>query len=206
MDAAYVRIPTAWHTADAVTGPRKPKPPHLIGQNIGWSEERETQLVEMWQSGLTGSQIAKRLGGVTRSAVIGKVHRMGLAARGTPIKRTRKLGARKSTKRKSPGLKFGKERTEAPVKPSPLPSEREKPARLFQLAELEDHQCRYYYGDPKQSDGGYCGCATATGSSYCTEHHAVVYQPAARTERLRRSPGDITMWSRIMPTDFEVMG
>lgn len=208
MDAAYVRIPTAWHAADAVTGPKKSPPPRLFGQSIGWSEDRETQLVEMWQSGLTGSQIAKRLGGVTRSAVIGKVHRMGMA-RKTNLGLARKLGAKKSRKRKGakrPVLKFGRERTEAPVKPSPLPPEREKPAQLFHLADLEDHQCRYYDGDPKQSDGGYCGCATATGSSYCAEHHAVVYQPIARTERLRRSPGDITMWSRIMPTDFEVMG
>src|ERR1700741_489771 len=50
----------------------------------GWSETRVTTLSQLWRDGLSASQIAKQLGGVTRNAVIGKVHRLGLAGRATP--------------------------------------------------------------------------------------------------------------------------
>jgi len=46
-----------------------------------WSEDRVVTLKRLWADGLTASQIAKKLGGVTRNAVIGKVHRMGLPRR-----------------------------------------------------------------------------------------------------------------------------
>ena len=47
----------------------------------GWSETRVTILSQLWIDGLSASQIAKQLGGVTRNAVIGKVHRLGLSGR-----------------------------------------------------------------------------------------------------------------------------
>ena len=46
-----------------------------------WSEERVELLTKLWAEGLSASQIAARLGGVSRNAVIGKVHRLGLAGR-----------------------------------------------------------------------------------------------------------------------------
>jgi hypothetical protein len=42
---------------------------------MGWTDERVELLKKLWQDGLSASQIAKQLGGVTRNAVIGKVHR-----------------------------------------------------------------------------------------------------------------------------------
>lgn len=45
-----------------------------------WSDDRVTTLSKLWLDGLSASQIAKQLGGVTRNAVIGKVHRLGLSA------------------------------------------------------------------------------------------------------------------------------
>src|SRR5271154_1552176 len=50
----------------------------------GWSETRVTTLSQLWLDGLSASQIAKQLGGVTRNAVIGKVHRLGLSGRAAP--------------------------------------------------------------------------------------------------------------------------
>lgn len=49
---------------------------------VGWSEDRVTTMSELWLKGLSASQIANQLGGVTRSAVIGKVYRLGLSDRG----------------------------------------------------------------------------------------------------------------------------
>ena len=48
---------------------------------LGWSDERVELLKRLWGDGLSASQIAGQLGGITRNAVIGKVHRLGLAGR-----------------------------------------------------------------------------------------------------------------------------
>lgn len=50
----------------------------------GWNEERTSLLVKLWADGLSASQIARQLGGVTRNAVIGKVHALGLSGRAKP--------------------------------------------------------------------------------------------------------------------------
>src|SRR5665213_3612467 len=51
---------------------------------MGWTDERVEMLKKLWLDGHSASQIAKQLGGVTRNAVIGKVHRLGLSGRATP--------------------------------------------------------------------------------------------------------------------------
>ncbi|MCH8491038.1 MAG: GcrA cell cycle regulator, partial [Oceanicaulis sp.] len=51
---------------------------------MAWTEERVETLKKLWADGLSASQIAKQLGGVTRNAVIGKVHRLGLSGRAAP--------------------------------------------------------------------------------------------------------------------------
>ena len=53
---------------------------------MAWTDERIDQLKNMWEKGLTASQIAEELGGVSRNAVIGKAHRLGLQARPSPVK------------------------------------------------------------------------------------------------------------------------
>jgi GcrA cell cycle regulator len=53
---------------------------------MSWNDERIAKLTKMWESGATASQIADELGGVSRNAVIGKAHRLGLKARPSPVK------------------------------------------------------------------------------------------------------------------------
>ncbi|RVU03585.1 GcrA cell cycle regulator [Novosphingobium umbonatum] len=53
---------------------------------MSWTEERIEKLTRMWEGGSTASQIAEELGGVSRNAVIGKAHRLGLKARPSPVK------------------------------------------------------------------------------------------------------------------------
>ena len=50
---------------------------------MSWTDDRVEQLKKLWADGLSASQIASKLGEVTRNAVIGKVHRLGLAGRAT---------------------------------------------------------------------------------------------------------------------------
>ncbi|MFD1765366.1 GcrA family cell cycle regulator [Sphingorhabdus buctiana] len=53
---------------------------------MSWTDERIDRLKSMWEKGLTASQIADELGGVSRNAVIGKAHRLGLKSRPSPVK------------------------------------------------------------------------------------------------------------------------
>src|ERR1700747_2868372 len=66
----------------ALKGRKRRKAPSMNALN--WSDDRVEQLKLLWTEGLSASQIARALGGVTRNAVIGKVHRLGLAGRATP--------------------------------------------------------------------------------------------------------------------------
>src|SRR3546814_18662529 len=58
---------------------------------MSWTDERIEQLRNMWEKGLTASQIADELGGVNRNAVIGTAHRIGLTSRPSPVKATAKV-------------------------------------------------------------------------------------------------------------------
>ena len=66
---------------------------------MGWTDERVALLTKLWADGLSASQIAAELGGITRNAVIGKVHRLGLAGRKTT---SRKPLPRRTSPRRSP--------------------------------------------------------------------------------------------------------
>src|SRR5512134_1677478 len=70
-----------------MTSPARPpdRPARSEGKNtmtvLTWSDDRVEQLKKLWEAGLSASQIAAELGNVTRNAVIGKVHRLGLSGR-----------------------------------------------------------------------------------------------------------------------------
>lgn len=63
---------------------------------MSWTDERIATLKKMWESGSTASQIADELGGVSRNAVIGKAHRLGLKSRPSPVKAGEKKTAPKA--------------------------------------------------------------------------------------------------------------
>src|SRR3954452_17704602 len=65
---------------------------------MSWTEERIERLKKMWHDGATASQIADELGGVSRNAVIGKAHRLGLEQRPSPVK----AGEEKDAKKPAP--------------------------------------------------------------------------------------------------------
>src|SRR5277367_5497101 len=60
--------------------------------NMSWTEQKIQMLKEMWGHGFSASEIAKRLGGLTRNAVIGKAHRLKLSSRPSPIRREDETG------------------------------------------------------------------------------------------------------------------
>ncbi|MEE4200346.1 GcrA family cell cycle regulator [Erythrobacter sp.] len=99
---------------------------------MSWTDERIATLKKMWEGGATASQIADELGGVSRNAVIGKAHRLGLKSRPSPVKANEKIKAARKPAAKSgaakkagakPAVKANaqieaKQDTPAPAKPA----------------------------------------------------------------------------------------
>ena len=147
-----------------------------------WNNERIEQLRALWRDGLSASQIAAVLGGITRNAVIGKAHRLGLTGRPSPIK-NRPAGAPRSRPRR-PRI----ERQQAP-RPSVAAARRiELPQPVVELEDmpgatiltLTDRICKWPIGDPREPDFHFCGRVSAEGVPYCTEHARRAYQAPAR--------------------------
>jgi GcrA cell cycle regulator len=160
---------------------------------MGWTEERVGELKRLWVEGHSASQIAKRLGGVTRNAVIGKVHRLGLSGRATPsrpVKRPPRLARPKPTAVRQPAVRAVNGPTLREAAPEPVETHVE-PHRLpngdmVTVMTVKDSMCKWPIGDPAESTFGFCGHAKAHGSPYCAEHARVAFQPARKKERRAR--------------------
>src|ERR1700712_4349259 len=142
-----------------------------------WSEDRVEQLKTLWPEGLSASHIAPALGGVTRNAVIGKVHRLGLAGRASPSRSER---PRLPMAPKVPTI-----RNQLPaaivVEEDPLQLEDGSHATVLTIS---DRMCRWPIGDPAQQEFHFCGHSPKSGSPYCEAHARKAYQPqqARRTD------------------------
>ena len=97
---------------------------------MSWTDERIATLKKMWEGGSTASQIAEELGGVSRNAVIGKAHRLGLKSRPSPVKAGEK---KKTVKPAAPTPKPAPKKAAPRVvaarpAPAPAPAPVAKPA------------------------------------------------------------------------------
>ena len=152
-----------------------------------WTDDRIDTLKRCWKDGLSASQIAQRLGGVTRNAVIGKVHRIGLAGRGnssrkgTPTRPRASLPTFRTTARSHP------QRSARRVPHSRAPAKTQQPPRLPELGpappspvtvqSLTALVCRWPEGDPKTSAFHFCGRAKADPAiPYCDHHTAIAFR------------------------------
>lgn len=91
---------------------------------MSWTDERIATLKKMWEGGSTASQIAEELGGVSRNAVIGKAHRLGLKSRPSPVK----AGEKKKATAKKPAPKAAVKKTAAKPAAKPAVKPTDKPA------------------------------------------------------------------------------
>jgi GcrA cell cycle regulator len=144
--------------------------------NATWSDDRVTALSKLWQGGLSASQIAKQLGGVTRNAVIGKIHRLGLSGRGAPSAPAR---APRITVQRTPRIA----RAPRPAPPPRLAPVRastpatEGPGLVDNLVHLGVHACKWPIGDPKAA--GFTFCGQRTDGRYCEAHERLGIRPGA---------------------------
>ena len=132
---------------------------------MGWTDEQVEELKRLWNEGLTTGDIGKALG-VSKNAVVGKAHRLGLNSRPSPIRRGEE--------------EINAVEEEAPVveaketKKSPKKVEKAK-EKLFTVNDLTSTSCRWPIGDPKDEDFHFCGKKVRLGQTYCEEHAALAY-------------------------------
>ena len=101
---------------------------------MSWTDERIATLKKMWEGGATASQIAEELGGVSRNAVIGKAHRLGLKSRPSPVKANeKKKAAKKAPPKPEASAKKPAESLAGTAKPAPKAAV--KPAAKTEIAE-----------------------------------------------------------------------
>jgi GcrA cell cycle regulator len=154
-----------------------------MSQSAVWSDDRVTTLTLLWRDGVSASQIANRLGGVTRNAVIGKVYRLGLSGRATPSRPARAPRVcAPSAPRRARTAALRPLRVAPPVACAPPP---EGPGLVDDLVHLGAHACKWPIGDPKRPDFSFCG--RRTDGRYCAAHEAVAVRPGTAW-RVDRDP------------------
>ena len=159
-----------------------------------WTEERVELLKKLWAEGLSASQVAKQLGGVTRNAVIGKIHRLGLSGRATTNRAPRArpaapraaaprpqqtATARPAAVKETPSLPDPEPQIQMPVEISP--------GMLATVLTLTEHTCKWPIGDPGTEGFHFCGHKADAAQPYCTAHARLAYQPVQPRRRTDRN-------------------
>jgi GcrA cell cycle regulator len=167
---------------------------------MSWTDERVELLRQLWLDGRSASQISAQLGhGVTRNAVIGKVHRLGLAGRAKAPTSAASPPRAASAPRMSPRPASSGARTavrgatalalatEPALDTRPVFQEEDVviPMSLrVSIIDLKEAMCRWPLGDPTSADFRYCGSPAASGP-YCAHHGKLAYQPVQDRRRER---------------------
>jgi GcrA cell cycle regulator len=171
---------------------------------MNWTDERVELLKKLWSEGLSASQIAAQLGGVSRNAVIGKVHRLKLSGRGrTTAAPTRQKKpstggtvAPKSPTRTAPRAapsSIGATALQAQFDAEPIVRQNVRSSdnvvvpisRRLQLVQLSERTCKWPNGDPLSEDFSFCGNECSDAGPYCTYHAKLAFQPASERRRSR---------------------
>ncbi len=163
---------------------------------MNWTDERTEQLKVLWADGQSCSQIAAEMGGITRNAVIGKVHRLCLAKRlAKDLKPTQRRHREPREYVKAVRVRPSAHNVLFPVievVDVPVPDDMEIPIEQRKtLVEIENHHCHWPVGDPCKPDFFFCGDPTADvlgGRPYCAWHS-------------RRAKGEPTPRSRKRQAD-----
>jgi GcrA cell cycle regulator len=146
-----------------------------------WTAERIEQLRHCVVTGLTCSEIAAEIG-VSRNAVIGKIHRLGLST-GRPAGAPAQSCPPRASRPRAPSqrrlLQLAYVQTPNGAAPIALnaPVESVHPCALTELAE---RTCRWPLGDPMSADFAYCGNEAITGFTYCVGHARMAYRSSDR--------------------------
>ena len=165
---------------------------------MSWTDERVEVLSRLWMEGRSASQIAAELGlGITRNAVIGKVHRLGLAGRAKTVlsqAQTRLKAKTESVTDAEVAINVVPEIEPTLLEPTPALVGRPLDVAIpiserVTIMELRESSCRWPMGDPSQAEFRFCGARTGVGAGpYCATHARLAFQPTQdrRRDRVER--------------------
>lgn len=150
---------------------------------MAWTDKMVEDLKKLWLDGLSTSEIAKKLG-ISKNSVVGKVHRLSLSGRPSPIKKKEEEIERAAAARaKKIKETQAKEALAVEIEEETITVSVEKPAtkaavradNLIRVTDLDSHTCRWPLGDPRDENFHFCGKKVRTGQTYCDEHSAIAY-------------------------------
>jgi len=131
---------------------------------MAWTDATIETLKQLWEQGHSASKIAEELGeGISRNAVIGKAHRLGLKSRPSPVRGS------------ASGGKSGGGKKSAQKK------------KTVGLLDLTERMCKWPLGHPGEPDFQFCGATAAPSMPYCEAHCSEAYQ-TQQSRRDRRPP------------------
>jgi GcrA cell cycle regulator len=192
---------------------------------VSWTDERVEMLKKLWAEGLSASQIAAKLGGVSRNAVIGKVHRLKLSGRAKStkpaaprVRRTPNSGGSSRPASSSSGSSSASSSSGSSVGSYSMPQRTppsvthtigatalkqdhevvayKAPQRdtddvvapmplKLKLVDINEHTCKWPFGDPLQGEFYFCGHGNEEGSPYCKYHSKLAFQQPQDRRRSR---------------------
>lgn len=165
---------------------------------MSWTQERIEKLTTLWAEGYSATKIARAIGHVSRSGVLGKVHRLGLPSRATKLRVNSiavgdipcappiQTATRPARMISHPWRGHCRPKPDLRVITNPRPPEPscrsiwepEPGVKPVPLAELNDDMCRWPFGDPRQDGFGYCGAQQMPGRSFCADHAQLAIRKA----------------------------
>jgi len=145
---------------------------------MSWNEEKVNKLKELWGKGSTASQIAEKIGGLSRNAVIGKAHRLNLSSKikikNTSSNQSLNSSIEENTSKQGQGRKS---------KFKSLLIEKDfEPENPKKLEELDESSCKWPVGHPEEQSFYFCGRSSLKDFSYCKLHLLYAYQPKGKRE------------------------
>lgn len=155
-----------------------------------WTEERIATLKRLRLAGFSARQIAGQLGGVSRSAVLGKANRLGLCCpkkeafetriRTSPIKKEKREKRPQASGLAIMTLGQRAQRLDR-LRTQKIPERESEPSTFCTLMELTADRCRWPIGEPGSLDFGYCGGPREVGA-YCAAHAQIAYVPEKKRD------------------------
>lgn len=182
---------------------------------MGWTDERVEMLRRLWSEGHSASQIAEKLGGVSRNAVIGKVHRLKLESRAKSapeekpvvvavaepavaaaprVVASQVLAAQVMQTSRPVARTMGatalkvevEDEIEERVEPIARKGAEVVPMmRKLSLVQLTERTCKWPIGDPLSPDFHFCGDHSGDGTPYCSFHAKLAFQAVTERRRAR---------------------
>ncbi|MDR0367037.1 MAG: GcrA family cell cycle regulator [Rickettsiales bacterium] len=153
-----------------------------------WTDKQIAKLKSLWDKGFSAAEIGKKLD-VTKNSIIGKINRLGLSNRGSPIKpKTEKPHPAPA----AASIPVQKAESKAPAKPVVQKPKKpaDPPPKGVSLLELTQDRCCWPIDDVNSENFHFCGKKVFDGKPYCLEHCAIAYTNSATAAEEREANGE----------------